>query len=87
MDCTGSGFYRTCVYRKWSKKEIVSTGSTYILTYMHMVQFIKTERFTPLLRTYVRVSFHLYSKSEPYYEFSGSVFTKRVNEKSKGVLL
>ena len=36
----------------------------------------------PLLRTYVRVSFRFYSKSEPYYEFSGSVFTKRVNKKN-----
>ena len=48
------------------------------------VQFIKTERFTPLLRTYVQVSFHFYSKSEPYYGFSGSVFAKRVNKKSTG---
>ena len=44
----------------------------------------KTERFTPLLRTYAQVSFRFYSKNKPYYEFSGSILTKRVNKKTYG---
>ena len=44
----------------------------------------KTERFTPLIRTYERVSLRFYSKDQPYYEVSGSVLILRTKKRTTG---